>query len=78
MNMPREAPAGVVTFWREVGSERWFKKDPALDDEIRRRFLPLHEAAAAGKLDDWQESPEGNMGTGIRGWKIAGGLRPSA
>ena len=31
--------AEVVAFWREAGPERWFKKDPAFDEEIRRRFL---------------------------------------
>jgi uncharacterized protein (DUF924 family) len=38
----------VVTFWREAGPERWFKKDDAFDTEIKRRFLPTYEAAAAG------------------------------
>ena len=37
----------VVTFWREAGPERWFKKDEAFDTEIKRRFLATHEAAAA-------------------------------
>jgi len=61
MNAPEETPADVVDFWREVGSERWFKKDATLDDEIRRRFLRLYETTAAGKLDDWQQSQEGTL-----------------
>ena len=32
-------PADVVAFWRDVGPKRWFEKDAALDDEVRRRFL---------------------------------------
>jgi uncharacterized protein (DUF924 family) len=53
--------ADVVAFWREAGPERWFKKDAAFDDEIRRRFLAIHEAAAAGKLSDWEQSAEGAL-----------------
>src|SRR4029077_10680862 len=32
---------------------RWFGKDPALDTETRRRFLPLYEEASAGRLAGW-------------------------
>jgi uncharacterized protein (DUF924 family) len=58
-----EAPtsADVVAFWRAAGPERWFKKDASFDDEIRRRFLALHEAAAASKLTDWEASAEGAL-----------------
>jgi len=54
-------PGEVVSFWREAGPKRWFEKDAAFDDEIRRRFLRLHEAAAAGKLTDWEKSAEGTL-----------------
>jgi len=54
-------PAEVVAFWRAVGPKRWFEKDATLDDEIRRRFLSLHEAAAAGKLTEWEQSAEGAL-----------------
>jgi uncharacterized protein (DUF924 family) len=54
-------PADVVAFWRGVGPDKWFEKDPALDKEIRRRFLPLHEAAAAGKLAAWEQSAQGAL-----------------
>jgi uncharacterized protein (DUF924 family) len=54
-------PADVVTFWRAVGPKRWFEKDAALDDEVRRRFLSVHEAAAAGKLTEWEQSAEGTL-----------------
>jgi len=54
-------PADVVAFWREAGPTRWFEKDAALDDEIRRRFLAAHEAAAAGKLTAWEASAEGAL-----------------
>jgi uncharacterized protein (DUF924 family) len=54
-------PADVVTFWRAAGPQRWFEKDAAFDDDIRRRFLKAHEAAAAGKLTDWEASAEGAL-----------------
>lgn len=60
-------PADVLEFWfgapgsAEHGSLRkcWFEKDPAFDAEIRRRFLSLVDEAAAGRLDDWADRPEG-------------------
>jgi uncharacterized protein (DUF924 family) len=54
-------PADVVAFWRAAGPKRWFEKDAAFDDDIRRRFLKLHEAAAAGKLTDWEASAQGAL-----------------
>ncbi len=54
-------PADIVTFWREAGPKRWFEKDTAFDDEIRNRFLAVHEAAAAGKLAGWERSAEGAL-----------------
>jgi uncharacterized protein (DUF924 family) len=55
------SPADVVAFWRAAGPEHWFKKDAGLDADIRRRFLKLHEAAAAGKLTGWEASAEGAL-----------------
>ncbi len=37
----------VLEFWfEETKREQWFKKDPAFDAAIRRRFLALHEVLA--------------------------------
>ncbi len=49
--------AEVLEFW--LGRERkaWFAKDPAFDAEIRARFLPLYERAAAGGLGGWMQEP---------------------
>ena len=50
----------VLQFWFDPALDaaqrnaRWFSKDAGFDAEIRRRFLPLYEAAAAGRLDGWQ------------------------
>jgi uncharacterized protein (DUF924 family) len=54
-------PADVVAFWREAGPKRWFEKDTKFDDNIRVRFLALHEAASTGKLTNWEASAEGAL-----------------
>lgn len=57
MTLPNAAE--IVAFWRAAGPEKWFAKDDAFDAEIGQRFLPVHEEAAAGKLADWERTPEG-------------------
>ncbi len=59
--MTQPSPADIIGFWRAAGPKKWFEKDTAFDEEIRRRFLPVHEAAAAGKLAAWEESAEGTL-----------------
>jgi uncharacterized protein (DUF924 family) len=61
MSLDAIKPAEIVAFWREVGPKRWFEKDAVLDDEIRRRFLGAHEAAAGGKLAAWEQNAEGAL-----------------
>lgn len=52
-----DATAGAVLhFWFEEHPKDWFGKDAAFDAEIRRRFLALHEAAAAGQLAHWADA----------------------
>jgi uncharacterized protein (DUF924 family) len=51
-------PDEVLAFWRAAGPDKWFKKDPALDQEIAERFLAVWEAAAGGKLASWEQTPE--------------------
>jgi uncharacterized protein (DUF924 family) len=55
------SPEAVLAFWRAAGPDKWFKKDAAFDDDIRRRFLLTHEAAAAGRLAAWEATPEGAL-----------------
>ena len=49
----------ILSFWREAGPEKWFKKDPAFDAEIVRRFQETYEAAAARQLTEWEDTPDG-------------------
>jgi len=57
----KPSPAEVVAFWRNAGPKRWFSKDAGFDDDIRRRFLALHEAAATGRLSRWEATAEGAL-----------------
>lgn len=41
--------------------QRWWKKDPAFDEEIRERFGALHEALLRGERRDWLESVRGRL-----------------
>jgi uncharacterized protein (DUF924 family) len=56
------APAGVLDFWySEQVRPLWFRYPPALDEEIRQRFLATYRAAVGGALLHWTESPEGAL-----------------
>lgn len=60
-----EAFHAVLDFWFgapgsvDYGKSRseWFKKSDAFDARIRERFLPTYEAARAGRLAHWRDSP---------------------
>jgi uncharacterized protein (DUF924 family) len=54
------APEAVLEFWR-AGEEKWFEKSDAFDDDVRTRFLATYEAAAAGKLVDWEQTADGSL-----------------
>jgi uncharacterized protein (DUF924 family) len=53
------SPQAVIAFWRDAGPDKWFTKNDAFDRDIRERFLATHEAAALGRLADWENSAEG-------------------
>jgi len=50
----------VLTFWF-ADPQRWWKKDPAFDAEIRDRFQTLHDAIGRDEREDWLESPRGAL-----------------
>ncbi|WP_322033336.1 DUF924 family protein [Paraburkholderia sp. J76] len=68
MNLDARA-RDVLDFWfgapgsEEFGSERkmWFRKNAAFDATLRERFGALLDAACAGELDAWCETPEGAL-----------------
>ena len=67
---------GIVDFWLAdsiAGPEQaerrravWYHGGKALDDAIAGRFGSQVEAALAGELDHWQDSPESALGPGHR------------
>ena len=54
-------PGDVLAFWREAGSERWYKRDDRFDKDVRDRFLPLWQDAASGRLSSWEASDNGAL-----------------
>jgi uncharacterized protein (DUF924 family) len=55
------SPEEVLAFWRAAGPKKWFTRDDALDAEIRAKFLATYAAAAAGRLEHWQSTPDGTL-----------------
>ncbi|MDH3739794.1 MAG: DUF924 domain-containing protein [Alphaproteobacteria bacterium] len=52
-------PDDVLRFWfEENGRAQWFGKEPAFDDQIRRRFSETVHQARDGKLERWVEAPQ--------------------
>jgi len=56
-----ESAEAVLAFWRGAGPDKWFNKDSAFDAAIRARFFDGYEAAAAGKLTNWEATREGAL-----------------
>ena len=59
-------PAGtleeVLAFWFAPGREaEWFAGSEAFDAAVRAALGPLQQAAAAGELDAWAETPRGSL-----------------
>ena len=64
MTATAETTAGageVLAFWRAAGPDKWFECEDAFDAEIREKFLPNYEAAATGRLDHCQATPDGTL-----------------
>lgn len=56
----------VLEFWfAEDVRPLWFGSTPAFDARVRERFLPVWEAAAEGRLQDWRDTPEGALALAI-------------
>ena len=52
------APADVLAFWRAAGPDKWFEQDAELDSAIAGRFFRVWQEAAAGRLAEWEQTPE--------------------
>lgn len=51
----------VVKFWLDAGPEAWFSQNDAFDRSLHTNFGTLHQQAAPGELDDWQETATGSL-----------------
>ncbi len=52
----------VISFWvDEIGPEKWYAVDDALDAQIRERFQPLWEKARDGRLLRWASCARGSL-----------------
>ncbi len=59
---PAAAAPAVLSFWfDEVGAQRWFVKDDALDADIKRRFRILRDDVLASGARGWRDTPETQM-----------------
>jgi uncharacterized protein (DUF924 family) len=55
-------PAQVLKFWFvEAGPQHWWAVDPAFDELVKARFLPLLLQAVAGELSAWRTSAPGRL-----------------
>lgn len=52
-----KAAGDILAFWIEAGPDNWYKKDDAFDAAICDKFLSTYEAAAGGRLSDWEKTP---------------------
>ena len=52
-------PEEIFLFWKDAGPEKWFKSDPAFDEQVLARFLETYEAGMRGELDNWERSAYG-------------------
>ena len=54
-------PAEILSFWRDAGPDRWYRRDDIFDAEVCQRFLDLWQRAAAGELSEWEKSDDGAL-----------------
>lgn len=56
----RDGPDDVLDEWFR-DPERWWKRDPAFDDHLRKRYREDVEAGIRGELDHWASTPRGAL-----------------
>ncbi|WP_308909784.1 DUF924 family protein [Pseudokordiimonas caeni] len=55
-------PDDILYFWfTECSPKDWWQKSKDFDDLVKRRFLNLYEAAAAGELSHWRTAIRGRL-----------------
>jgi uncharacterized protein (DUF924 family) len=51
----------INEYWVELGREAWFRKDPAVDSDIRSSFEALHCEGLQGRLSAWAGNAAGSL-----------------
>lgn len=55
-------PREILDFWtKDVGEKRWYAGGAELDDLVRTKFRAAWDEARAGRLSDWESTPEGAL-----------------
>ncbi len=55
-------PQNILNFWfEELEPKQWWVKDLSLDALIKERFEGVHQAAMAGELFSWRDTPQGRL-----------------
>lgn len=56
------SPEAILAFWfAEPAPTLWFNSTPEFDQMLRDRFLATYQAAADGRLADWERTPSGAL-----------------
>lgn len=61
MTAERMTPRDILDFWFALSDDVIFTADLEFDRELERRFGATVEAARAGALDGWENTPEGAL-----------------
>ena len=53
-------PIEIISYWySDKMQKHWFSSTPELDKEIKNKYEQTWISAAAGELDEWENTPEG-------------------
>ena len=56
------SPDTILRFWfDQTKPVQWFRRDPNFDAQIQNHFGDLVEAALAGQLDHWSQTPQSGL-----------------
>jgi len=55
-------PEALLQFWfDEVGPDRWYAPDPALDAEVAKRYADNWRRGRRGRLRRWEDTRDGSL-----------------
>lgn len=62
MNQELPQPSTIISFWfEEIEPRQWWIKDKAFDEQLRTRFLKIHEHAVCCELSGWRANASGRL-----------------